>query len=80
MSKKNTELICVLDRFEDSKAVLRFDFSHDDRQELIVAKRFLPKNLKEGDYIYLEAFTSAAAKERQGNLARKMLEEILKGE
>jgi uncharacterized protein YqeY len=80
MSKKDTQLICMLDRFEDSKAVLRFDFSHDDRQELVIAKRFLPKNLKEGDFIYLEAFTSEAAHKRQNDLARKMLEEILKGE
>lgn len=79
MSKKPTELTCVLDRFEDSKAVLRFDFSQGDRQELIVAKRFLPKNVKEGEIIHLEVFSSQEAKEHQTNLARKMLEEILKG-
>jgi len=77
MSKKSSELTCVLDRFENAKAVLRFNFSVDDKQELIVAKRFLPKDAREGDIIYIELFSDTKKEERRRNLARHMLEEIL---
>ena len=80
MSKKSTELTCVLDRFEDSKAVLRFDLSDHDHQELIVAKRYLPKESKEGNVFHLELFSVKDAETRRRNLAKQVLEEILKGE
>jgi len=78
MSKKDTELTCVLDRFENAKAILRFNFSNCDKQELVVAKRYLPSDIKEGDIIYLELFSDKKAEERRRNLAKQMLEEILK--
>lgn len=80
MSKKTTNLTCVLDRFEDSQAVLKFDFSEENKQELVVAKRFLPKEAKEGDVFFIEIFSDKKAEERKRNLARFVLEEILKGE
>lgn len=82
MSKKDKEnnLICILDRFENSKAVLRFDLSKNDQQELVVAKRFLPRDVKEGDVLYLELFSDKKAEQRRRNLAQQVLQEILQGE
>lgn len=77
MSKKNTELFCVLDRFENSKAVLRFNFSKEDTQEINVAKRYLPSDVSEGDIIYIELYSDKKKGERRRNLARLVLEEIL---
>ena len=79
MTKKSIELTCILDRFENSHGVLRFDFSQNDQQELVVAKRYLPQDVKEGDIIYLDLFSDKKATERRQNLARQMLEEILSG-
>jgi hypothetical protein len=79
MSKKSTDLNCVLDRFENSKAVLRFNFLPDSYQELIIAKRYIPRDVKEGDIIYLEMFSDKSLDERRKNLARHILEEILNG-
>ena len=79
-NKKSTQLTCVFDRFEDSQAVLRFDFSDHNHQELIVAKRYLPKDAKEGSVFYLELYSDQEAESRRQNLARQVLEEILKGE
>ena len=78
MSKKNDELTCKLNRFENSQGVLRFEFAKDNIQELVVAKRFLPKNVKEGDIILIKTFSSEEAKKYKNNLARQILGEILK--
>ena len=81
MSKKFTDnfLTCIIDRFEFHKAVLRFELIKNDQQELILAKRYLPRSCKEGDILHLEFLTDKQAKENRKNLAYKILEEILKG-
>lgn len=79
MSKKNNEpLICVLDRFEEYKAVLIFTVGKI-KQELILPKRHLPKLATEGEILHLEFLTDRVAKNKQKKLAREILAEILKG-
>ena len=80
MSKNHQPLTCTLDRFEDGQAVLSFEFSPHNRRELVVPKRYLPKQIREGDVLYLEIYNNQAATERRKNLARSILEEILSGE
>jgi hypothetical protein len=77
MSQKNDnkEIIFVVDRFEGTKAVLRFE-----DQDLVISKKMLPKDIKEGDALITEFVTDKAYAKRQENLAKAILEEILKGE
>ncbi len=79
MSKKNHDenLTCVVDRFENGQAVLIFSLN-SDKQEFILPKRYLPKKAKEGEILHLEMYLEKDAEERQRNLAKKILEEILK--
>lgn len=80
MSKIHPQtLTCTLERFENSKAVLVFKLSERDIQEMHLASRYLPKDMKKGDTLYLEFSTEKETKENQQNLARQILEEILKG-
>ena len=76
---KDNFITCVLDRFERQKAVLRFNFGKNDSQELVLAKRYLPKNCQEGSVLQLKFITNKQADENKKNLAYKILEEILKG-
>ncbi len=76
MAKSNGELKATIDRFEQGLAVLEFDHN----QTLTVARRYLPKSAKEGDVVNVELITDMLATKRKKNLARAMLEEILKGE
>lgn len=79
MSKKNIEpLTCVLDRFEEYKAVLVFSIGRL-KQELILPKRYLPKGVTEGEILHLQFLTDKVAKDKQTKLAREILAEILKG-
>lgn len=80
MSKPIEPLTCTLDRFENGHAVLLFDFSANNKQEFIIPKRYLPKKIKEKDVLHLELFSETEAISRQKNLAKKILEEILKNE
>ena len=70
----NGNLVCILERFEGHKAVLKFS----DKQTLIISRKFLAKDAKEGDVLNLEFLTDKQATARRKNLARAMLEEILK--
>ncbi len=80
MSQKNNkngiyELNFVLERFEGSKALLRFG-----NQQLIIPKRCLARDAEEGDILHGEFITDKAMTKRRENLAKAILEEILKGE
>ncbi len=77
MSQKNNfkEIEFVLDRFEGAKAVLKYE-----DQELVVAKKFLDRDVKEGDVLISELMTEKRLTKRRENVARAILEEILKGE
>lgn len=79
MSKKNNEpLICILDRFEEYKAVLVFSIGKV-KQELVLPRRYLPKSVVEGEILHLEFLTDKVARNKQKKLAREILAEILKG-
>jgi hypothetical protein len=77
MSKKNNKLTCVLDRFKDSQAVLVFNFSKNNTQEIIVPKRYLPKNIKTKDVLYVDVLNEKLAQANKKNLARHLLDEII---
>jgi len=77
MSKKSTSLTCTIDRFENSKAVLRFYLSQNDQQELVVAKRSLPPGTKEGSVLYIDLCLDSQMEEKKKNIAKLMLKEIL---
>lgn len=66
---------CIIDRFENGKAMLEFD----SKQVLVIAKRYLPKNVKEGDSLQVEFLTDQLATKRRQHLAKAVLEEILNG-
>jgi hypothetical protein len=76
MKKTNTGVVATIDRFENGLAVLELDHN----QNLTVAKRNLPKGVKEGDVLQVEFLTDELATKRKENLAKAMLEEILKGD
>lgn len=67
--------MCVIDRLENGRAVLRFS----DRQELVVPRRYLPRDASEGMALELQFFTEESATKKQEDLARAMLKEILGG-
>ncbi|MDO8513826.1 MAG: DUF3006 family protein [bacterium] len=69
------ELYFILDRFEGAKAVLLYE-----GQELVVPRRFLDKDAQEGDAIYSELICDKKMEKRRENLARAVLQEILRGE
>lgn len=69
------KLECIVDRWVNGRAVLRFV----DGQEVIVARRFLPKNVTEGQSLALQILTQEAATDEREALARAILKEILSG-
>lgn len=64
----------ILDRFENSSAVLRTD----DNQELIVPKKDLPKGVHEGSALSLLFSQDASEEAHREKLAKSILNEILK--
>ncbi len=71
----NGTLECTVDRFENGFAVLEFP----KKQHITVAKKYLPRALKEGDVLKVEFLTDALASRRREHLARALLEEIFNG-
>lgn len=69
------ELCFILDRFEGSKAVLLYE-----GQELIVPRRMLERDAKEGDAVFSELVCEKKMTQRRENLAKAILKEILEGE
>lgn len=74
MPEKKQEFSAVIDRLEENKAVLKFP----DSQTLIVPIEFLPEGAGEGGVIKLSFGENSRQEEERGNLAKKMLNEILK--
>lgn len=54
------------------------EFSHN--QTLTVSKKYLPKGIKEGEAVIFEILTDELLTNRNANLAKAMLEEILNGD
>lgn len=71
------KLTCVLDRFENSHAVLLFKTNKSSSQQLMLAKRYLPKEVKEGDVLHIKILTDKQATLDQKQIAKNILEEIL---
>lgn len=71
----NGTLQCTVDRFENGFVVLEFPRS----QTVTIAKRYLPRGIKEGEALNVEFLTDALATKRREHLARALLEEIFNG-
>lgn len=68
------DLSAVIDRFEEKKAVLKFQ----DGQTLIVLIEYLPDGVGEGDAIKIKFGNDADATDKRAQQAKDMLNEILK--
>lgn len=77
MSKKDYKLTCVLDRFENSQAVLVFKLAKNNTQELILPKRYLPRGIKKNTTLHIEIFSDKLANLNQKKLAQCVLNEII---
>lgn len=77
MKKTSDDLTCILDRFENSHAVLLFELSKGKQQELILPKRYLPSDAKETDILHIKVYTDKLAQLDQKEIAKHMLNEIL---
>ncbi|MFY9484417.1 MAG: DUF3006 domain-containing protein [Patescibacteria group bacterium] len=76
MAKSTTvTLQCTVDRFENGLVVLGFSRG----EQLTIAKKYLPRGIKVGDYLSVEFLTDELAAKRREHLARAMLEEIFNG-
>lgn len=75
MSKNNSNLnlLVTIDRFEGNQAVLEIE-----GQTLIIPCRYLPSKISEGDVLTIEFLTKELATKKREDLARAILEEILK--
>lgn len=80
MLKNNHELTAIIDRLEDGQVVLKFEFAPNNCKELIIPKRYLPKNVSEGVVLHFEVYNDEESTQRRKNLARQVLEEILKAD
>lgn len=63
----------IIDRFERRGAVVLFD----NKQTLIIPKRYLPKKCAEGSVIHFDTYLAEDATRRRENIGRYLLEEIL---
>ena len=64
----------IIDRFEDDKAVIIFQ----DKQEIFWPKKKLPPYLKEGDIIKIKILKREEEKKEKEELAKAILNELLK--
>ena len=76
MAHEDSPLIVTIDRFEGHHVVLLFP----GHQTVSVSRRFIPKTAREGDSLTVDLLTNEQQTKRQANLARAVLEEILRGE
>ncbi len=77
MNKNNDSLTCVLDRYENSHAVLIFNITSNNHPELQLPKRYLPKNVQEGDILHVKIHSDKVATLNQKEIAQHILNEIL---
>lgn len=76
MAREDSPPTVTVDRFEGNHAVLLFP----GNQQVSVPRRFISKDAKEGDSLTVDFLTSEQQAKRQENLARAILEEILRGQ
>ena len=72
MSNDTITTIFTLDRFEEGKAVLL-----GEHYEVIVPKRIVPKQIKEGDVLHLTLSSDEAETRKRELSAKEILNEIL---
>jgi hypothetical protein len=75
MNKNIEPLLIKVEKIDNGTVVLNFN-----DQSIVLNKKFLPKEIKEGDWLEVEFFTPEQAEKRRHNLAQAVLEEILGGE
>ena len=68
------QIQATIDRFEGDKAVLIFA----DGQQLIIDKKDLAQEIKEGDIVYLKISPEATETDAKQAQAKDLLQEILK--
>lgn len=71
--KTDEGLKARLERFEDHHGVI----VTSDGQKILVAKERLPKDVKEGDELWLHVETIAKRDEERRKMAKALLDEIL---
>jgi len=76
---KPEDLTCIIDRIESQKIILKIVVDRE-YQELIVPRRYLPKDCKEGGVYHIKFYTDNELKKNKKDMAYQILEEILKGE
>ncbi|MFA6325494.1 MAG: DUF3006 domain-containing protein [Candidatus Paceibacterota bacterium] len=72
---KKAVLKVVIDRFEGDYAVLRYE-----KDEILWPKKQLPTEAHEGGSLVLSAMTDKDAEKERGELAKAILNELLKKE
>ena len=73
MSNGSEELTVVVNSLADGSAVL----ATADGQKVVIKKRFLPKDAREGEILTVELLTTSQVTERRKHLAKAILGEIL---
>lgn len=69
-----SSLHITIDRMENDFAVLIFP----NNQQVTVEKKYLPSDIKEGSVLHLSFYTDAQMELKQEELAKAVLNEILK--
>ena len=75
MTEETKTTIFTLDRFEEGEAVLI-----GEKSELIISKKLIPKNIREGDILHLTISSYEAETKKKESTAKELLNELLKGD
>ena len=81
--KKPQHLKCIIDKIEKHQVILRFRrslFGPYRGQQLIVGRRYLPKDIREGEVISVELLNDQMLTKNRREIAQDILKEILNGE
>ena len=73
LTEESSTITLTLDRIEGSKAVLV-----GGRDEIVVPKKILPKQVREGGAVSLTLATDEAEREKREIRAKELLNEILR--
>lgn len=77
MKQTDNNLTCVLEKFENSHAVLSIQINNRNVQNLNIPKRYLPINCKEKDIIHIQFLSEKMSKMENKKVAQHILDEIL---
>lgn len=65
----------VIDRFENDKAILLFE---DEEKSVIFPKKYLPRDVDEGDYLRINIVADKEATNAARKEAKELLEKLKK--